>query len=147
MAWFNCIMRCSDQPGFEPAHALTVLEPRYPEGDNRLQVLLNESWAQVNIELQQRRIANCLEAVDLAGLYNKNVSGAAFESLAVHSPHAAALTDELNLVVGMTMRSWARAGLAAEQEHGDPGVSLIRADKLMGTPNKRQALLSNVMHL
>jgi hypothetical protein len=37
----------------------------------------------VNIELYQRRITNRLEAVDLAGLDDKDIAGAALEGFAV----------------------------------------------------------------
>ena len=97
----------------------------------RLQVLLNETRTQVDVELHQRRIAHGLEAVNLAGLDHEDVAGAAFKSLAIDSPHTASFADELDLIVGMTMRSWPRAGLAVEQEHGDPSLSLLGADKLM----------------
>lgn len=41
-----------------------------------LQVLLDEAGAEVNVELHQRRIPNRLEAMNLAGLDDKDVSRA-----------------------------------------------------------------------
>jgi hypothetical protein len=55
--------------------------------------------------LYQRRIANSLEAVDLAGLDHKYISRAALERLAVNRPHSAALADELDLIIRMPVRS------------------------------------------
>jgi hypothetical protein len=47
------------------------------------------------VELYQRRIADRLEAVDLAGLDDKDVSSAALEGLAVDCPRSTALAGEL----------------------------------------------------
>jgi hypothetical protein len=47
----------------------------------------------------------------------------------------------------MTMKARPGAGLAMEQEHRNTGITLIRADKLMRTTNKRKLLLPHVMHL
>src|SRR5882762_561420 len=121
----------------------TCVDPKYW---SKLQVLLNEPRADVDVELYQWRIANGLEAVDLAGLDDKDVSRAALERLAIDSPRSAALTDELDLVIRMPMRTWSRTGLAIEQEHRNTGVALLSSDKLIRTTNKRQVLLTHMMH-
>jgi len=100
----------------------------------------------VDVELYQRRIANRLEAVDLAGLDDKDVSSTALERVAVDRPRSTALTDELDLVIRMPMRTRSRAGLAIEQEHRNSGVALLSTDKLIRTTNERQVLLTHVMH-
>jgi hypothetical protein len=46
-----------------------------------LQVFLDESGAQVEIELHQRRITDTAEAVDLAGFDHQDIAGARFELL------------------------------------------------------------------
>src|SRR6266850_5380559 len=119
---------------------------RRPKILEQLQVLLNEPRADVDVELYQWRIANGLEAVDLAGLDDKDVSGAALERLAIDSPRSAALTDELDLVIRMPMRTRSRTGLAIEQERRNTGVALLSSDKLIRTTNKRQVLLTHMMH-
>ena len=96
--------------------------------------------------MNQCRIADRLEAMDLAGLDDENVSSLALESLAVHRPHSLSLTDELNLVVGMTMRTRSRPGLAMEQEHGNAGVTLLCSDELMRATDEGKAFLADVMH-
>jgi hypothetical protein len=65
----------------------------------------------VNVELDQRRIAERLEAVDLPRLDNKNIAGAAFEGVAVDRPYAAAFADELDFVVRMPVRPGPEPGL------------------------------------
>ena len=82
----------------------------------RLQVLLDETRTEVDVELYQRRIADRLETVDLAGLDHKDIAGAALEGLAVDSPHSPAFTNELDLVIRMAMRPGTRTRLAMEQE-------------------------------
>jgi hypothetical protein len=42
---------------------------------------LDETWTQVDLKLYERRIANRLEAVDLARLDDKDVPSAALEGL------------------------------------------------------------------
>jgi len=54
--------------------------------------------------LYERGIAEGFEAVNLAGLDDENVAGAAREGLAVDGPEAATFADELDLVVGVTIR-------------------------------------------
>ena len=63
-------------------------EPRgaVPSQPTTLQVLLDEARTEVHVELHQRRITNRLEAVDLTGLDDKDISGAALEGLAVDGP-------------------------------------------------------------
>src|SRR5215469_15638493 len=51
-------------------------------------------------------MTNCFEAVDLPGLDDEDVSGAAVEGLAVYRPYPPALTDELDFVIRMTV--WTR---------------------------------------
>src|SRR6266850_6761045 len=119
---------------------------RRPKIFEQLQVLLNEPRADVDVELYQWRIANGLEAVNLAGLDDKDVSRTALKRLAIDSPRSTALTDELDLVIRMAMRTRSRTGLAIEQEHRNSGVALLSSDKLIRATNKRQILLTHVMH-
>ncbi len=101
----------------------------------------------MNVHLYQWCIADRFEAVDLAGLDDKDVSGAAFEGLAAHCPDTAAFTDELDLAIRMPVRTWRRTRLSMEQEHRNTGVALLGSDELMRTTDKRQVLLAHVMHL
>src|SRR5882724_1117512 len=70
-----------------------------------LQVLLDEARIEVNVELHQRRITNRLEAMNLTGLDDKDISRAALEGLAVDGPHSPAFADELDLVIRVPMRA------------------------------------------
>ena len=112
-----------------------------------LQVLLDEARIQVNVDLHQRRITDRLEAMDLTGLDDKDISRAALEGLAVYGPHSPAFTDELDLVIGMPVRTRPRSGLPMEQEHRNTSVALLSSDKLVRTTNKGQTLLMHVKHL
>src|SRR5215813_2896909 len=98
------------------------------------------------VKLHQRRIADCFETVNLSGLDDKDVATTAFESLATDGPHSAAFTNELNLVIRMPMRTRPGTGLPVGQVDRHTGLALIGSDKLMSTTNKRQVLLTNVMH-
>ena len=75
-----------------------------------LEILLNESRAHVHVELHERLVSNRLEAVHLARLDDEYVTGTCLELIAVHRVAAATLANELDLVVGMTMRSGPRPG-------------------------------------
>src|SRR6266478_2259780 len=112
-----------------------------------LKVLLDEVGTKVNVELYQWRITHRLEAVDLASLDDKDVSRAALEGFAAYYPHSPAFTDELDLVIGMPVRTRPRSGFPMEQEHRNTSVALLSSDKLMRTTNKGQVLLTHVKHL
>lgn len=127
-------------------HQVNTCVPKSPFHEP-LQVLLDEAGIQVNVDLDQRRIANGLEAVNLASLDDKDVSCATLERLAVDRPDSTAFTDELDLVVRMPVRTWPRTRLAMEQEHRHAGVALLGSDKLMRTTNKGQVVLAYMMHL
>ena len=51
-----------------------------------LQVFLNEAWTEVHVELDQWRIADRFEAVNLARLNDKDVASAALKGPAVYRP-------------------------------------------------------------
>ena len=85
-----------------------------PSHSTYSQVLLDKAGADVNIYLDKWRITNSFKAVNLAGLDDEDVSCASLEGLAVHSPYPAALTDELDLIIGMTVWTWSRTGLPME---------------------------------
>src|SRR4051812_31059471 len=95
------------------------------------QVFLNEAWAHVHVELYQRAIADVLEAVDLARLDDEDVARARLELVAVHDPASAPFLNELDLVIGMTMRTWAAPRSAIEQEYRNAHVSTLGADELV----------------
>src|SRR4051812_44193939 len=89
------------------------------------QILLYEARAQMNIDLDERRVADALEAMDLPGLDDENVARARLEFLAVHHPETAALPHELHLIVRVAMGPGAPAGEGTEQEDGDVHVAIV----------------------
>lgn len=66
-----------------------------------LQVFLNESGTEVDIELDQWRISNRLEAVDFTRFDDENVAGPTLERVAIDGPHAMAFADELDFIIRM----------------------------------------------
>src|SRR5690349_17494478 len=120
----------------------THVERCLPVPDNqqgtgeKLQVLLDETGAEVDVDLYQWRLANSLEAVDLTGLDDKDVSSAALECLAIDRPHPAALPDELDFVIRMPMRARSRTGLAIEEEHRNTCVSCSAPTNSYELPTK-----------
>src|SRR2546426_5774112 len=64
------------------------------------------------IHLDEGRVTDAAEAVDLPGLDDENVTGSGFELLPVHGPETATFPHELDLVVRMAMGSGTLAGPA-----------------------------------
>src|SRR5687768_16783231 len=62
------------------------------------QILLDEAWAQMHVELIQALLTHAFEAMHLAGLDDQDVTRTRFELLSVHGPAAATVRDELDLV-------------------------------------------------
>jgi len=69
------------------------------------------------VQLDEWRVADAVEAMDLPRLDHENVAGARFEFLPVDGPEAAAFSHKLDFVVGMAMGSGATAGESPEEEY------------------------------
>jgi hypothetical protein len=87
------------------------------------------------IELDQGRVANAAEAVDLAGLDDENVARPGFEFLSIDGPETPAFPHELDFIIRMTMGSRAT-----------PHVAVIGPDELVRASLKRQVLLTKAVH-
>ena len=74
----------------------------------RLEVFLYEPRTQVDIQLYKRRIANDLEAVNLACFDDKNIARASLECVTIDRPNPSTFSDELNLVIRMMMGTLVR---------------------------------------
>jgi hypothetical protein len=59
----------------------------------------------MHVYLDERLVTDAAEAVDLARLDHENVPGAGLELLPVHDIETAAFPEELDLVVGVTVRA------------------------------------------
>ena len=122
----------------------------YPKSDFAAtplgQVLLNEPGTEVDVHLDQRLVPDALEAVDLAGLDDQDVSGPRLELLSIDDIAAPPFSDELNLIIRMAMGTWPPAGVRPEQEHRDVDVALVRSDELMRAALEGEILLPNAMH-
>ena len=100
----------------------------------------------MDVDLDEGRVTNAAEAMDLPGLDDENVAGAGFEFLAVNGPEAATLPHELDFVVRMTMRPRATPGEGAEKEDGDIHVAVIRPNEVVRAALKWQVLLTDPVH-
>lgn len=100
----------------------------------------------MHVELHERRIADDLEGVHLARLDDENVAGAGLEFDALYYIMAASLANELNLVVGMTMRARSFSRLTVEEKNGDAGVAVVRADEVVRAAAKRELVLTGSIH-
>lgn len=104
------------------------------------QVLLNESRAQVYVQLDERFIADAAEAVNLPRLDDENVAGPGLEFFFIHDPDAAAFPNELDFVVRMDMGAGTIAGRRPKDECRDADVTVYG-------PNKWCALRERAAHL
>jgi hypothetical protein len=100
----------------------------------------------MDINLDERRVTNAAEAVDLSGLDDQNVTGAGFEFRSVDGPETATFPHELDFIVRMTMGPGTAPRECAEQEHGDIHVAVISPDKVVGAALKWQVLLTDTVH-
>jgi hypothetical protein len=98
------------------------------------------------VDLNERFVSNAGEAVDFTRLHDEDVAGAGFELLSVDVPPSTTRAHELNLVVGMPMRTGTAAGHSAEKIDRDAHVTVVGSDELMRAALEWQVLLSNVMH-
>ena len=85
----------------------------------------------MDVELDERLIADRAEAVHFAGLDHENVTGARLECLSFHSPASTPGLNELDLVVRMTVRPWTSAGHTPEQEYRRADVAMVAAHEPM----------------
>jgi hypothetical protein len=100
----------------------------------------------MDIELDEGDVTNRTEAVDLAGLDDKNVTCAGLEFLSVHGPHAAALSHELDFIVRMAMRSGTTPREGAEEKYGDIHVAIIGPYEMVRAALEWQVLLTHAVH-
>jgi hypothetical protein len=98
------------------------------------------------IELDERRVTNAAEAVDLTGLDDKNVSRSGFEFLSVDGPETAAFPHELDFIVRMAMGPGTTPGEGAEQEYGDIHAPMVGPNEVVRAALKGQVLLTNAVH-
>jgi hypothetical protein len=110
------------------------------------QVLLNESWTEVHVDLDQRFVADAAKAVDLPSLDYQDVTGAGLELLAIDVVEAAAFSNELDFVVWMAVGSGTTPGQRSEKERGDGDIALVGPDELVRTALERKVLLTHAIH-
>jgi hypothetical protein len=100
----------------------------------------------MHIHLDEGRVTDAAEAVNLSRLDHENVAGARFEFLSVDGPETAAFPHELDFIIRMSMWPGTTPGKSAEEENGDVHVSVIRPNEMMRAALEGQVLLTNAMH-
>src|SRR5438067_1968564 len=99
--------------------AATARSPARSSARRSVEVLLDESRAEMHVHLHEWTVADAAEAVHLTGFDHEDVARARLELASVDDPPSAALLNELHLVVRMTMRTGTGTGLTVEEEHRD----------------------------
>jgi hypothetical protein len=100
----------------------------------------------MHVDLNQWRITNAVEAVDLSGLDDENVTGTRLELFAVHRPETAPRFHELDFVVRMTMRTRTAARERSKEKHGDIHVTVVGPNELMRAAPEGQIVPANAIH-
>jgi hypothetical protein len=100
----------------------------------------------MNVDLDERPVANTTEAVNLSSLDDEDVASAGLEFLTVDRPEASALPDKLDFIVRMSMRPRTAPRKSAEEECGDVHVAVVCTDELVRAALKRQILLTDAIH-
>src|SRR4029453_13208845 len=95
------------------------------------QIFLHEMRAQVDVALDQRRLADVDEGVNLARLDDQDVSRSCLVVLSIDGPASPALSYEDHLVIRMAMqpRSPTRWGVYEKGRNRD--VVVLRSHELM----------------
>jgi hypothetical protein len=98
------------------------------------------------IQLDEGRVTNAMEAMDLPGLDDKNVTRAGFEFLSVDGPQTPAFRHELDFIVRMTMGPRTTPGESAEEKHGDIYVAVIGPNESVRAALKGEIFLTDAVH-
>jgi hypothetical protein len=99
------------------------------------------------VDLDEGRVADAAEAMDLPCLDHQNVTGAGFKFLPVDGPETPSFPHELDFIVRMAMGPGATPGQRSEEEYRDVYVAVIGPDELMRAALEGQVLLTNAVHL
>ena len=100
----------------------------------------------MQVDLDERLIADALEAVHLACLDDQDITRAGLELDAIHYIVSAAFADELNFIVGMPMRSGSLSGKSVIQKHGDADIALVGTNEMVRASAEREIFLTGSMH-
>jgi hypothetical protein len=100
----------------------------------------------MNVDLNERLIANAAKAVDLARFDDKDIACARFEFLAVYDIESAAASHELNFIVRMAVRPRTAARQRVQQKGRDFYLAMIGTNEVVRTSMKRQVFLTNAIH-
>jgi hypothetical protein len=100
----------------------------------------------VDVDLDERRVTDAAERMDLTRLDDENVTCARFDFLTVDDPQTTPFPHELDFIVRVTMRSGTTPREGAEQEHRDIHVAVIGPNELVRAAHKWQVLLTHAVH-
>jgi len=100
----------------------------------------------MHVHLDERTVADTVEAVHFAGLDHENVAGASFELLPVDVPETPPFSHELHLIIGMSVRSRAFSRKRAQQKHGNVHVAVIGSHEAVRATLEGKIRLANAVH-
>src|SRR5262245_31045769 len=108
--------------------------------------LLDERRAEMDVELDEWRVADGRKAVNFARLDHENVTCARLEFGAIDDVACLALADELDLVIGVSVWLGATPRRPMEQERRDSHAALLGTDEIVGAAPMGQILLTDPIH-
>src|SRR5207248_7928930 len=126
--------------------AATARSPARSSARRSVELLLDESRAEMHVHLHEWTVADAAEAVHLTGFDHEDVARARLELASVDDPPSAALLNELHLVVRMTMRTGTGTGLTVEEEHRDVDAAVVGPDEIVRAAAQRKIFLSDANH-
>ena len=100
----------------------------------------------MHIQLDEGRVTDAAEAMDLPGLDDKDVTRASFEFLPIDGPETATFPHELDFVVRMPMGPGPPPREGAEEEHRDIHVAILGPNEVVRAALKWQVLLTDPVH-
>jgi len=85
----------------------------------------------MHVDLDERGWTERPEAVNLARFHHEDVTRAGLEFLSVHDPETVSFADELHLVVGVSVRTWAASLAPVKEKRRNPHVAVPGADEVV----------------
>ena len=100
----------------------------------------------MHIDLHERSVADAFEAMHFTGLDDQDITSNGFELFTIDVIQAAALSNELDLIIWMTVRTRAAARSAVEEEDGTVHIAVVGADEVMRAAPEWKVFLTNSEH-
>jgi hypothetical protein len=85
----------------------------------------------MNVNLDEWRVTDATEAVNLSGLDDQNIPCPRLEFLSIDGPPSAPFPHELHFVVRMAMRPWSFSREGSEEECGDIHIAVVGTNEIV----------------